>query len=90
MRPLVPIFCLLAAAPALQTCDRQPAAPEIDPRLGLDCFNLHRTALPPGTQYEGIDTLQGERLSIKVMNGVEVVSVACELTSQGALQPAAR
>ena len=72
-------------ATLLMACDRQPAAPDIDPRLGVECFEQHRAALPPGTQYEGIDRLAEDRLSIRIMNGVDVVTVDCALDADGRL-----
>jgi hypothetical protein len=62
------------------------SAPDIDPRLGLECFESRRASLPPGTQYEGIEKLAENRLTIKVMNGVAVETLACELNPDGTLQ----
>lgn len=70
----------------LCSCDQQHAAPDIDPAQGLECFESHRASLPPGTQYEGIERLAEHRLIIRVMNGVEVVTVDCGLNPDGTLQ----
>lgn len=85
MRILTTIFLLVLTA-LLCSCDQQQAAPDIDPRLGLECFESRRASLPPGTQYEGIEKLAENRLTIKVMNGVAVETLACELNLDGTLQ----
>ena len=76
----------LALTPFLLSCDQQNSAPDINPKLGVECFESHRASFPPGTQYEGIDKLAENRLTIKIMNGVDVVTLECGLTSDGELQ----
>ncbi len=83
MRILVTIF-QLALAGLLVSCDRQDPAPDVDPGLGLECFESH--SLPPGTQYEGIEKLAGNVLTIRIMNGVEVVTLDCELDPVGTIR----
>ena len=78
MRILTAIVYVALAA-CLPSCDQQHPVPDIDPQLGLDCFESHRASLPPGTQYEGIDKLAEDRIMIKIMNGVEVVKIECAL-----------
>jgi len=85
MRILTTIFFLVLTA-FLCSCDQQQAASDIDPRLGLECFESRRASLPPGTQYEGIEKLAENMLTIKVMNGVAVETLACELNLDGTLQ----
>jgi len=85
MRILTAIVYLALTAP-LFSCDRQDSTSDIDPKLGFECFESHRASLPPGTQYEGIEKLAENRLAIKIMNGVEVVTIDCELTLDGTLQ----
>ena len=85
MRILLAIVQLALTA-LLVSCDQQNAASDIDPMLGLGCFESHRASLPPGTQYEGIDKLAGNRLTIRIMNGVEVVMLDCGLNPDGTLQ----
>ena len=80
----------LALIAILFACDQQHSASDIDPRLGLECFELHRGTLPPGTQYEGIKKLAGNRLTIKIMNGVEVVTIDCGLNPDGTVQDAVK
>ena len=70
----------------LASCDQRQPASDIDPELGLACFESHRASLPPGTQYEGIEKLDGIRLTIRIMNGVEVVTMDCTLNPDGTLK----
>jgi hypothetical protein len=85
MRILTTIFFLVLTA-FLCSCDQQHAASDIDPRLGLECFEIRRAPLPPGTQYEGIEKLAENVLTIKIMNGVAVETLGCELNPDGTLQ----
>jgi len=80
----------LALTALLFSCDQQHPAIDIDPELGLECFESHRATLPPGTQYEGIGKLANNTLTIKIMNGVEVVTLDCGLNPDGTLQSSAR
>jgi len=75
----------LALTTFLFACDQQNSAPDVDPMLGLECFESHSASLPPGTQYEGIEKLAGDRLTIRIMNGVEVVHLDCGLAPDGSL-----
>ena len=83
MRILTTIVSL-ALIVLLFSCDQQDSASDIDPKLGLECFESH--SLPPGTQYEGIDKLAEGVLTIRVMNGVDVVMLDCGLNPDGTLQ----
>jgi hypothetical protein len=85
MRILATIVQLTLTA-LLVSCDQQHSAPDIDPKLGLECFESHSASLPPGTQYEGIEKLAEDRLTIKIMNGVEVVTLDCGMKPDGTLQ----
>jgi hypothetical protein len=76
----------LAVTAFLSSCDQQRSASGVDPRLGIDCFESQRASLPPGTQYEGIEKLAENRLTIKIMNGVEVVTLDCGLNPDGTVQ----
>ena len=89
MRILTTILFLVLTV-FLCSCEQQQAAPDIDPRLGLECFESRRAALPPGTQYEGIEKLAENVLTIKVMNGVAVETLDCELKPDGTLQGSGR
>ena len=82
MRILTTILFLVLTV-FLCSCEQQQAAPDIDPRLGLECFESRRAALPPGTQYEGIEKLAGNVLTIQVMNGVALEMLDCELDPDG-------
>lgn len=48
--------------------------------------NLRATSLPPGTQYEGIEKLAENVLTIRIMNGVEVVTMDCGVNPDGSLR----
>ena len=85
MRILTTLVQLALIAP-LFSCDQQHTASDVDPRLGLECFESHRASLPPGTQYEGIEKLAENRLTIRIMNGVEVVTLDCGLNPDGTIQ----
>ena len=65
-------------------CSRSPETPPADPRLGRECFELHRAALPPGSQYEGAETTNAG-IVVKVMDGVDLVSLECILGPDGRL-----
>ena len=77
---------LLTLIVSLLSCDQQHAASDIDPKVGLECFESYRASLPPGTQYEGIEKLAGVRLRIRIMNGLEVITIDCELNPDGTLR----
>jgi hypothetical protein len=80
----------LALTALLFACDQQHSAPDVDPMLGLECFESHRASLTPGAQYEGIEKLAEDRLTIRVMNGVEVVTLDCGLNPDGTLGSAVK
>ena len=75
----------LAVTVFILSCDQQNSASDIDPGLGLECFESQRASLPPGTQYEGIEKLAENRLTIRIMNGVEVEMLGCGLNPDGTL-----
>ena len=74
----------IALTSLLCSCDQQHSASDVDPKLGLECFESHR--LSPGTQYEGIEKLTEGVLTIRIMNGVEVVTLDCGLNPDGTLR----
>ena len=76
----------LALGALLSACDKQQAASDVDPMLGLECFESHRASLPPGTQYEGIDFVAEDGITIRIMNGVDVTRVDCGLNPDGTLR----
>ena len=78
MRILTTIISL-ALTVLLSSCDQQNSTSDVDPNLGLECFENHRASLPPGTQYEGIEKVDENVLTIRIMNGVEVVTLDCGL-----------
>ena len=70
----------------LTACDQQEAVHDVEPQLGLNCFQSKLRSLPPGSQYEGIEGKDGNRLTIKVMDGTGVITVECALTDDETLQ----
>jgi hypothetical protein len=85
MRIITTIIYITLTA-LLVSCDQQNSTLDIDPKLGLECFESHRDSLSPGTQYEGIEKLADNGLTIRIMNGVDVVTLDCGLNSDGTLQ----
>ena len=83
MRIFTAIVQLILTA-FLLSCDQQNSTSDVDPKLGLECFESHR--LPPGTQYEGIEKLAEDGLTIRIMNGVDVVTLDCGLKPDGTLR----
>ena len=75
-----------ALAVFLCSCDQGQPVSGVDPQVGRGCFERHRASLSPGAQYEGMDRLVENRLTIRVMNGVDIVKVACTLSPNGELQ----
>ena len=89
MRILIKTGYITLAA-LLIACDRQQIEADVDPMLGRECFESHRASLAPGAQYEGIDKLTGDALTIKVMSGVDVVGLECRLKPDGTLGSAVK
>ena len=85
MRLLTATVCIALTA-LLTSCNQRQPVSDVDPKLGRECFESHRASLPPGTQYEGVDRVVENRLTIKVMNGVDVVKVDCMLKPGGVLK----
>jgi hypothetical protein len=86
MRILATIVFLVLTAPLLSCDQQQSPTTDVDPKLGLECFESYRASFPPGTQYEGIEKLAGVRLRIRIMNGLEVTTIDCELNPDGTLK----
>ena len=89
MRILTPIGFLVLTT-SLCACDQQHSVSAVDPRLGQECYEIHRTSLPPGNQYEGIDKIAENVIRIRIMNGVDVVTLECALDQEGNLQSAGK
>ena len=81
---ILTLIVQLALTAFIVSCDQQHSASDIDPMLGLECFESHR--LPPGTQYEGIEKVTDNTLTIRIMNGMDVVTLDCGLTTDGTLR----
>lgn len=89
MRILTTIVQFTVAV-SLLSCDQRHPVSDVDPMLGLECFESHRASLPPGAQYEGIEKLAENMLTIRIMNGVDVVTLNCALNSDGTMQDAGK
>ena len=83
---ILTVIVYLAMATLLSACDRQGPASDVNPMLGRECFESLRASLSPGTQYEGIDSIADNRITIRIMNGVEVTTLDCGLNPDGSLQ----
>jgi hypothetical protein len=79
------ILMLASTVPLLWSCGQEQPPAEVDPKVGRDCFELHRPFLPPGTQYEGFD-VAGAQVTVKVMDGVRLTTVDCTLSPDGTLK----
>ncbi|HUT40960.1 MAG TPA: hypothetical protein VM011_06410 [Gammaproteobacteria bacterium] len=77
------VFTIVATL--LVACEEQKPAAAIDPMTGVECFEAYRASLPPGTQYEGVDKVTGDRITIKIMNGVDVVTMECRINPDGSV-----
>jgi hypothetical protein len=83
LAPVVVLPLLAAAGPLLPGCSQtEPPSPE--PPLGRACFELHRPALPAGSQYEGA-AQQGARITVRVMTGVDLATRECRVLPDGTL-----
>ena len=85
---IIAAIIYLALIALLVSCEQQESTADIDPMLGRDCFERQRASLPPGTQYEGIEQVAQNRLTIKIMNGIDVEMIDCALNTDGTLQGA--
>ena len=83
---IITVIVYLALMALLASCEQQESTPDIGPMLGRECFESQRASLPPGTQYEGIDQVSQDRLTIKIMNGIDVETIDCALYPDGTLQ----
>jgi hypothetical protein len=76
------ILLLFPALTILSACG-PPAEPAIDHITGRECFELHLDRLPPGAQYEGVASGDETRFEVRVMDGVKLVTVQCEIDAAG-------
>lgn len=83
--PLVSV-CFAVAGTTVLSCSQQTESPSVDPKLGRECFEYHRSVLPPGSQYEGFEAFADE-IRVKVMTGTELETFRCVLSPDGTLDP---
>ena len=81
-------FAILFVATFLLSCDQKQATSDIDPALGRECFESLRATLAPGTQDEGIAEVSDNRITIRIMNGIDVTTIDCGMNQDGALKAA--
>lgn len=83
--PLFPAALSLATTGFLLSCQgKDPAEQQMDPRFGRECFYAHQSTLPPGSQYEGAEAA-GDKIRVKIMNGVDLRTIECRLGPNGEL-----
>jgi hypothetical protein len=70
----------------LCACDQPGSRSELNPEAGSACFESHRFSLPPGTQYEGIGKLSSDKVQIRIMDGIKLSTIECELNPDGSLK----
>ena len=86
MRDRTRILVLIFSLTGLCSCGPKPPTVDIDPQIGRDCLEMQRASLPPGTQFEGIESASEGKLVIRVMTGTELTTVACDLGPDGSLR----
>ncbi len=72
----------------LSSCETGNKVSDADLALGAECFERHRATLTPGTQYEGVEGVADNQITIRIMDGLDVVTIDCPLTPDGTLQGA--
>lgn len=83
---IIKAILTITLATVLFACEQQDPGTAVDPMTGRECFESRRASLPPGTQYEGIDKVSDDRIVIKIMNGVDVTTLECELDPDGSIR----
>lgn len=87
---IIKAILTITLATVLFACEQQDLGTAVDPMTGRECFESRRASLPPGTQYEGIDKVSDDRIVIKIMNGVDVTTLECELDPDGSIKKQTR
>jgi hypothetical protein len=85
MRFTATVVCLVPVA-LLSSCDTGNKVSEAELALGAGCFERHRASLAPGTQYEGVEGVTDNQITIRIMDGLNVVTIDCPLNPDGTLQ----
>jgi hypothetical protein len=87
MRFIATVVSLVPVA-LLSSCDAGNKVSEAELALGAECFERHRASLAPGTQYEGVEDVTDNQITIRIMDGLNVVTIDCPLNPDGTLQGA--
>jgi hypothetical protein len=77
------LLTLVLSTLSLGGCEQQESAPDLDPTLGRACFAAYQSALPPGSQYEGIAAAAANRVTIRAMTGAKVERFKCTVAADG-------
>jgi hypothetical protein len=80
------VLVALMATLAVSGCGGPSSEPSVDRATGRICFELHLDDLPPGTQYEGVASVDGERLQVRVMTGAELQTIDCLIDADGQIR----
>jgi len=84
MRPAyVMTATALVAVTGLHGCGQGQEEVSVDRATGRECFELHLDSLPPGSQYEGVAGVDGEKLQVRVMTGAELETIDCVIDADG-------
>jgi hypothetical protein len=83
MQAPVTFYALIVGAGLLAGCGQPAPEVTVDRATGRQCFELHLDSLPPGTQYEGVAGVDGERLQVRVMTGAEIETIDCVIDADG-------
>ena len=85
MRALLSVLSVATTALLSLGCTPQEPVVEVDAQVGRECFDTQVTALPAGSQYEGIERAFEGRVRIRVMTGRGLETVECALKPDGSL-----
>lgn len=85
MRIMTAIACATLAMLS-SACDRAQNGAEMNLEAGQACFDAQGFNLAPGTQYEGIEKMDKDKVLIRIMDGVRVATVECALNPDGSLK----
>jgi hypothetical protein len=74
---------LLLGATLMTGCGQPTPEGTVDRATGRQCFELHLDSLPPGSQYEGVASVEGEQLQVRVMTGAKIETIDCVIDDDG-------
>jgi hypothetical protein len=77
------IVPVILSTSGLLSCGDEQQSTDVDPSLGLTCFEALQPALPPGSQYEGLIEVSENRITVRAMTGTKVESFKCSQEPDG-------